>query len=128
MSKSDWALVALNVATLLMAVVGLAAQHVDPMGMALALTLVTTLVNGAWVLRRNTAPRTEPSRRALAAEADELDARELLDIDARLEALERRERESAEADRIRQLVATGQQRAPEAEPTDPPTTPQRVRP
>ena len=66
MSKSDWALVALNVATLLMAVVGLAAQHVDPMGMALALTLVTTLINGAWVLRRNTAPRVEPSRRALA--------------------------------------------------------------
>lgn len=127
MSKSDWALVALNVATLLMAVVGLAAQHVDPMGMALALTLVTTLINGAWVLRRNTAPRVEPSRRALAPEADEFDARQLLDIDARLEALERRERESAEANRIRQLVAVGEQSAPMAQPTDPSTTPLRVR-
>ena len=95
MSTSDWALVALNVLTLFMAVIGLAAQDTDPMSAALALTIVTALVNGGWVLRRSqakAAPRQLETENVLRIEsADEMDIHRVLDIDQRLEALERAE-------------------------------------
>ena len=92
MKRSDWFLLALNVATLLFAMLGLAAQHTDPMSAALMLGTVTALINGAVLIRRSGRVREpvrvgEPER---AAEID-LDARQLLEIDQRLEALERAE-------------------------------------
>jgi len=116
MSKSDWAIVALNVSTLLMAVVGLASYHRDPMSMALALTVITTLVNGGWVLRRARPQEAKPVVPRQLAEtdpplelADEMDVHRVLDIDQRLEALER-----AETRRIREMAAAGLISAPEA--------------
>ncbi|PAP77063.1 hypothetical protein [Rubrivirga marina] len=111
MSKSDVGLLALNLVTLLMAVVGLTAQHVDPMGMALALTLVTTIVNGGALLRRGRRPAPMPR----LPEADELDARHVLDLDARLEALERAYGDAADAAKWRALVASGQVSGPAAD-------------
>ena len=80
MSTSSWALVALNAFTLAMAVVGLTAQHADPMSMALALTLLTTVVNGAWVLRRGAREAAPPEAPRQRLPADEMDARTVLDI------------------------------------------------
>lgn len=129
MSKSEWALVGLNVFTLVMAVVGLTAQDPDPMTAALVLAITAVLVNGGWVLRRASSRERPPTPvREADREAEEYDARQLLDIDARLEALERREREHEEAERIRQMVARGEQSAPPASaPTAPPSSSNRIR-
>lgn len=107
MSKSTAGLLALNVFALLMAVVGLTAQHTDPMSAALALALVTSLLNGAALLRRSGRP--DPAPRVAA---DELDARAVLDLDARLEALERAYSDAADAAKWRALVESGQVTGP----------------
>ncbi len=119
MKRSDWFLLALNVATLLFAMLGLAAQHRDPMSAALMLGTVTALINGAVLIRRSGRVREparvrEPER---PAEID-LDARQLLDIDQRLEALER-----AEDRRLQALVESGQITGPAAPWEDPPSAP-----
>ena len=102
MTTSDWLLTALNVATLLLAVVGMTAQHLDPMSLALALAFVTTLLNGAVLLRRGSRRPVGPPRVKAPEPNLELDARQLLDIDQRLEVLERRDDVI-----LRQLVASG---------------------
>ena len=116
MSKSDWALVALNALAVMMAMVGLASQHPEPMSIALVLGVIAMVAGSATLIRRGAgdAPARR-SRRRSDARDDEMDPRTVLDIDARLEALERREREWDEAARIQQLAARGQQSAP-AEP------------
>lgn len=111
MSKSDVGLLALNLITLLMAVVGLSAQHLDPMSAALALTLVTTLVNGGALLVRGRRAGPAAPR---AAEADALDAHHILDLDGRLEALERAYGDANDAAKWRALVASGQASGPAA--------------
>ena len=116
MSKSDLGLLALNLLSLMMAVAGLSAQHVDPMGAALGIALVTALVNGGVVLRRGR--RTEPHRSPAAL--DELDARAVLDLDARLEALERAHADATDAARWRALAESGHVSGPGAETADEP--------
>ena len=115
MSKSDAGLLALNLVTLLMAVVGLTAQHLDPMSAALALTLVSGLINGGAILRRSRRSETSIQR---VADADELDAHHVLDLDARLEALERAYGDADDAAKWRALVSSGQASAPAAEGTE----------
>ena len=85
MSKTDWAVLGLNALTLLAAVVGLMANQTDPMGYGLMLAFAATTVNSVLLLRR----ASGRSETAAPATRDSLDAHELLDIDARLEALER---------------------------------------
>ena len=123
MKKSDWAVVGLNAFTLLVAVAGL----IDPAGgayegtsIALVLSIVTLMVNGGWVLRRGAREATPPAAdRTPTALPDELDARAVLDLDARLEALERAHADAADAARWRALVESGQASAPAAEaPSD----------
>lgn len=101
MSKIDWAVLSLNALTLLAAVVGLVANQTDPMGYGLMLAFVATTVNSVLLLRRASKRPEVPAPRAA------LDAHELLDIDARLEALER-----AEAQTLRALVDQGVVRGP----------------
>ena len=110
MSKPDIALLSLNVLTIMGAVFGLTAMHVDPMGMALVVALVTALGNGAALVRRGRQPERAPLR-----EAEELDARAVLDLDARLEAVERAQADAADAARWRALVESGQVSGPAAE-------------
>lgn len=109
MSSSSLGLVAANAALFLFAFIGVASADLDaliPMGFV---AMLLSIVNGVAVYRRQ---EREPKARSAA---DEMDARTVLDIDARLEALERREREMEEAERIRQMVARGQM-SPPAEP------------
>ena len=103
MTKSTVALSGLNVFTLMFAVIGLTAQDLEPMSIALALTLVTALVNSGVHLRRTQEPA--PARRIAT---DELDARAILDLDARLEAVERAQSDAADAVLWRALVESGQ--------------------
>lgn len=116
MSRSDWLLVAFNTATLVMAAVGLAAQHPDPMSFALVLALVATLVNSTVLIRRSgpREPLPTPRREALPAPDADLDARRILEIDARLDALERAE------DRRLQVLAV-ETTGPAPEPASGPT-------
>ena len=114
MSKSDWLLAALNVLTLMMAAVGLAAQHTDPMSAALTLTILTVAVDGVVLFRRagqrERAPEAVPKR--LSEVDTDLDARRILDIDARLDALER-----AEDRRLQMLAVEGIVTGPAAAPS-----------
>lgn len=95
-------MIAFNTLALMMAVVGLATQHPEPMSIALVLAIVSVLLNSGRILRRPRAyERVPESSRQLEAE-DEMDIHRVLDIDQRLEALER-----AEARRIRELATEG---------------------
>lgn len=111
MSKSDLALVTLNLFSIVLAVIGLTAQHLDPMSVALAVALAAAVVNGGALLRRSRRPENTPVR-----EAEDLDARTVLDLDARLDALERAYADAADADKWRALVESGQVSGPAADP------------
>jgi hypothetical protein len=81
-SKSHVLLLTFNALAMMMAVVGLTAQDLDSLGLAAALALVALAFNSASVLRgRASEGRAEPR------------VRELLDLDARLQALEGAESE-----------------------------------
>lgn len=123
MSKSDWLLVAFNTATLVMAAVGLASQHPDPMTFALVLALVATLVNSTVLIRRSgqAQPVRTPRQEALPEAETDLDARRILDIDARLDALERAE------DRRLQMMAIEDTTPPPAPATGSGTNGRRMR-
>ena len=119
MTKTDWAVAALNAATILVAVLGL----LDPSGgsyngsqLALLAAIVMAIVNGGWIIRRGsrgaTAEREAEAPPARAPEPDELDARAVLDLDARLEALEQAQVDAA---RWRALVESGQVTGPAAD-------------
>ena len=110
MKRSDWLLVALNAFLLVWAAAGLASVDEDPLIITAMLGMLTAVVNGVYVLRGRR--KHDPVR--TRERVDEMDPRTVLDIDARLEALERRDREAQEAERIQQMVARGQQSAPEA--------------
>ncbi|GAB5536232.1 MAG: hypothetical protein Rubg2KO_24810 [Rubricoccaceae bacterium] len=108
MTKTDWAMIAFNTLALMMAVVGLATQHPEPMSIALILALASILLTSARILRRRSPYERAPeSSRQLELE-DDMDIHRVLDIDQRLEALER-----AEARRIRELSEEGLLSVPE---------------
>lgn len=112
MSKSEIALLCLNIVVLMMSMVGLAAQHTEPMSIALILAVAAVLASSAKLIRRGSPPDRAARRRSRRGDLDdEMDPRTVLDIDARLEALERREREIDDAVRIQALAARGQQGA-----------------
>lgn len=105
MTKTDWAVVALNALTLIVAVLGL----LDPLGgrydgyvIALLASIFTLMVNGGWIIRRGSRAPTQEVDRAVEALSVDMDARQLLEIDQRLEALERRDEQ-----RLRQLLERG---------------------
>ena len=102
---------------ILMAMAGLATQHPEPMSIALVLGVIAVMANSAKLIRGTHDRDREPRRRRSRNDhsSDEMDPRTVLDIDARLEALERRERDMDEALRIQALAARGLQNAP-AEP------------
>lgn len=110
MSKSGVALIVANSLLFMLAFIGFASADTDALFPVALFAMVMSVVNGVAVYRRR---ESEPVRRKRREpEVDEMDARTILDIDARLEALERREREMEEAERIRQMAAKGQQSAP----------------
>ena len=111
MSKSALTVAALDAAAVLLLVFGL----IDgPYGLvngplvAMMAAIVVLMINGGWVLsRKPAAPATVPG-------AGDLDARDLLDLDARLDALERAQLDAVDAARWRALVESGQVSAPAA--------------
>ncbi|MEM6326328.1 MAG: hypothetical protein AAF791_04350 [Bacteroidota bacterium] len=114
MSILDRTALALNTATPILL---LLAFFTESEGVALATIIVgflALMLSSASILRLSARAEgtSSPELKQAEALADEMDARTLLDIDARLESLERREREMDEADRIRQMVARGEQSAP----------------
>ncbi len=114
MPALDRVALALNSSAIVALMLALSTQDEFALFLFSVLASFAFLTSSASILRR---PATaEPAPKPLAPEATaELSAATVLDLDARLEALERREREASEADRIRQMVARGQQSAP-AEP------------
>ncbi|OZC02224.1 hypothetical protein [Rubricoccus marinus] len=125
MKLPDWLLLAINAILLFFAFMGVASVDTDVLMVTSMLAMVTAAINGVVVFGRRKG-RDEPlaKRRVARSSEDEMDARTVLDIDARLEALERREREAADAERIRQMVARGEQSAPETAPLAESATPQ----
>lgn len=108
MSKTDWAVVALNAFTLVLAVVGVS----DPVawGHAPLLWAVLALaVSGGWIIRRGSMEQPRPQREGPAVADVALEARQLLEIDERLEMLERRD-----AQHVRELAYRGEMHGPAA--------------
>lgn len=114
MNRSDWLLVALNSLMMAFAFIGFASVDEEMLIVAAMLTMAVAVVNlGALYRRRN---RVSPPRdRARdTPEVDEMDVHTVLDIDARLEALERAQHDAVDAARWRALVESGQVSGPTA--------------
>lgn len=112
MSRSDTALLALQALTFVTAFLGIADANMDALLGAAFLTLLTTAVTGTVLYRRRRQPAEASPRTSRRRSRDEMDARTVLELDERLQDLERREREVEEAERIRELMEAGQQSAP----------------
>ncbi len=120
MRRSDWALLALNLFTAFMSFASAVEGDQDFGLLVFALLCVTLTLNMTTLFRRarqrDDAPRHRSPHRV--SEADEMDARTVLDLDARLEALERAYSDAADAAKWRALVQSGQASGPAAEPTE----------
>lgn len=81
---------------------------------ALALTVCALLLSSVALLRRERSDVPTAKREAADKTADELDAHTVLDLDARLEALERAQLDAVDAARWRALVESGQVSGPAA--------------
>ncbi|MEM6326326.1 MAG: hypothetical protein AAF791_04340 [Bacteroidota bacterium] len=111
MKTSDWTFLALNAFLLLFSFVGVASTDTDTLIVGAMLAMVVAAANGIRIVRnRETRTPREATRRR--SRANEMDARTILELDERLEALERREREVEEAERIRRMMDRGEQTAP----------------
>lgn len=108
MKKTDGAIIALNLFTAFVTFI-CATEGGEEAVVAFLFVAVMTAVNVAFVTRRARSGRHEFER-----EPDVLDARTILDLDARLEALERAQTHAA---RWRELVASGRVSGPAAEGT-----------
>lgn len=109
MKKTDWAIIALNLFTAFVTFI-CATEGGEEAVVAFMAVAAMTAINVTFVARRARSGGREPGR-----EPDELDARTILDLDARLEALERAQTDAADAERWRRLVASGQVSGPAAE-------------
>lgn len=110
MSKTDLAFLALHVAVLMMSAIGIAAYDADPLSVAALLSVGLTLISGWRILKQNRTP--ERRREPQDVSVDAMDARTVLELDARLEALERRQADAEDAARWRALAASGVVSAP----------------
>ena len=117
MSKTDWFLLALNAsAAFLTIMLGMEMKLENPtlyftFFLAAPLALV---VNSLAIVRRSARGSAENQRGA--EETGELDAHTVLDLDARLEALEQAQHDAVDAARWRALVESGQVTAPASDP------------
>lgn len=102
MQKSDWALVALNLFTTFVTFI-CAVEGGDEALVAFLFAAAMAAINTTVLVRRSRTAQRAPER-----ETDELDARTILDLDARLEALERAHADAADAAKWRALVESGQ--------------------
>ena len=113
MKSSDWSLLALNAFIGFVTLVGaLNAKGGEELGFFTLATLAV-VVNSLVVVGKTRAK--QPPARVV----DELDAAAVLDLDARLEAVEKAQADAADAARWRALVESGQVTGPAADaPTD----------
>ncbi len=119
MKRSDALLVALNAVLLAWAFVGFASADEETLIVGAMLAMVTATINGvALIRRRDRDPEAARAKARRRAPADELDARTILDLDARLEALEQAQADAADAARWRALVESGQATGPAADAPD----------
>ena len=102
MSKSAVALVCLNALVAMMAFAGIGVGETEPLVIAALLALVASALNTVALVRRRDAA---PARRSHRDAEQEMSPHALLDLDGRLEALERAERRRTddEADRLRRF-------------------------
>ena len=113
MSRSDWLLLALNALALALAFTGFTSTHTDPLMWAALVGMVAAVANGTRIIREQQ-PAPDPVRpRVRDADGrawwEDIDARDVLDLDERLDALER-----AEIQRMHALADAGELRAPSA--------------
>ena len=115
MDRSDKLLLAVNLLLIAFAGLGFGSADIDVLQVAALLAIAVAVANVAAVsLRREPAPARRERRNT---KADELDAAAILDLDARLEALEQAQADATDAARWRALVESGQVTGPAAEST-----------
>ena len=117
MSRSDWLLLALNAAAAILSVLFAAEFEQAYPNAYVSLLLVPTIAltaSSVSIIRR--AKRDKGKTPRGSSRSGELDAATVLDLDARLEALERAQLDAVDAARWRALVDSGQVTAPAAGP------------
>ena len=117
MTKADWGLMALNLFAAGIALLGVLEPASDSALIVFFVVAFALAVNSAVVANRSRRREDVPARRDAAA-ATEMDPHTVLDLDARLEALERAQHDAVDANRWRALVESGQVTAPAAGSTD----------
>lgn len=109
MTLSDKLLVSLNMLLLVFAFLGFASMDEETLIVSSLLAMMTAAANGGAILHRRRQAKRAPAR---DDPADELDARTILDLDARLEAIEKAQASAGEAARWSALIETGAVSAP----------------
>lgn len=112
MTRTDKTLLALNAGLALLALIGFASTDLDTLMVGALLTTMLATANAVMAWRRRDG--TASARRRHARAVDEMDAATVLDLDARLEALERAQH--ADTERLRALAGAGAVSAPAADP------------
>ena len=115
MTKGDWGLMTLNLLATFVALLGVLEPAASDSALIVFFVAAFALaVNSAVVANRSLQRGDGPATRDRPS-ADEMDARAVLDLDARLEALERAQHDAVDAARWRALVESGQITAPASE-------------
>ncbi|WP_412067517.1 hypothetical protein [Rubrivirga sp. IMCC43871] len=117
MKLPDWILPALNAVLLAFAFFGFASVDEDTLMVMALLAMITAVLNIGVLIHHSRTRVGEPTP-AMRVETtmDELDVHAVLDLDARLEALENAQHDAVDAARWRALVESGQVTGPGAEP------------
>ena len=115
MTGLDRTALGLNALTVLTWMVGFANQSDGMLFVCLSVTLCALLA-GSIAITQKQRGQAVPAVREPSVPVNELDAHQVLDLDARLEALERAQHDAVDAARWRALVESGQVTAPAAAP------------
>ncbi len=115
MNRSNWLLLALNAFMVFGAFVGFASNEEEVLMVGALLAMLVGVANVASLILNR---RKEQAPKAKRSVGDEMDARTILDLDARLEAVERAQADAADAAMWRALVESGQVTGPAADLED----------
>ena len=117
MSKTDWLLLALNAAAAFVTIMlGVEVKMENPSIYFIAfLAAPLALVLSSMAIARR-AEQGGADRDGVTEQTSEMNAETVLDLDARLEALERAQHDAVDAARWRALVESGQVTAPASDP------------
>ncbi len=116
MKTPTWILPALNAVLLAFAFMAFASADEDALMVMAMLAMLTSVINIGVAIHNRSRVEEPAKMEKRSTRTDEMDVHRVLDLDARLEALEKAQHDAADAARWRALVESGQVTGPGAEP------------